>query len=385
MDRLTFSIHPRELEIRRKRCRPVMGIFARAPRAAHTCCNVCGCSRTAFLANRDRYDFPVRTVLCLGCGLIYLVDRLAPEGYSKFYGDGIYRSLTTQFTGHRLGIDVIGRDQVRYAERVIDSLEGFCEPAAQRTLLDIGGSAGLVAASVASRFGCAATVLDPAIDEIAAAKVAGLNGVVGSLETYRTEEKFDIILLCRSIEHMFDLRSSVLKIRDLLTPHGLFYCDIVDFVESCRLLGGPETVTKIDHCYWLCQETAPLIFETLGFEVISADVTSQCDTIGYLLRPCQATLKPRMMSDISINVMVRKLREINSDWRRYGDRPIGFRDKLRRIAYRMKRDVIGRLSSKRFPSFEQPLEELNGQASPRPAYADASAANLVYGIHRRDS
>jgi SAM-dependent methyltransferase len=382
MDRLTFSIHPRELEIRRKRCRPVIGSFARAPRAAHTCCNICGCTRTAFLANRDRYDFSVRTVLCLGCGLIYLVDRLASEGYSKFYGDGIYRSLTTQFSGHQPGIDVIGRDQVRYAARVIDSLEGFCEPSAPRTLLDIGGSAGLVAASVASRFGCAATVLDPAVDEIAAAKIAGLNGVVGSLETYQTEEKFDIILLCRSIEHMFDLRYSILKIRDLLNPHGLFYCDIVDFVESCRLFGGPETVTKIDHCYWLCQETAPIIFETLGFEVISADVTSQSDTIGYLLRPCQATVEPRMTSEMAINVMVRQLREINSDWRRYGDLPNGFRDKLRRIAYRMKRDVVRGLSSKRFSPFEQPFEEPNRPSSPRSACPDTSATNLHYGIHR---
>jgi hypothetical protein len=292
------------------------------------------------LSNRDRYDFPVRTVLCTGCGLIYLVERLTRDEYSKFYASGTYRSLTSKFSGGETHIEAIRCDQVNYAAKVISALEGCFEFQGHRSLLDVGGSAGVVATAVGSRFGCAATVLDPAIEEVAAARAIGVDGVVGSLETFRSGKKFGLILLCRSIEHLYDLRASLLKIRDLLHPDGLFYCDIIDFVECCRCNGAPEAVTKIDHCYWLCQETAPAIFRALGFDIISVDVSWESDCIGYVLRRCQPMGTPRT-SKVALETIVRRLREINSDWHRYGQVPRGIADRLRSAAYRAKRRLLG--------------------------------------------
>ena len=318
----------------------MVGHLGSVVRALHACCNVCGCRQGVVLSNRDRYDFPVRTALCTGCGLIYLVDRLTRDEYSEFYASGTYRSLTSKFCGGETNIEGIRCNQVNYAAKVINALEGCFEFQGHRSLLDVGGSAGFVAAVVASRFGCAATILDPAVEEIAAAQAMGVDGVVGSLETFQSDKKFGLILLCRSIEHLFDLRASLLMIRDLLQPDGLFYCDIIDFVECCRCHGAPEAVTKIDHCYWLCQETAPAIFRALGFEVISVDVSWESDCIGYLLRRCQPMGTPRTAEAV-LDTVVRRLREINSDWHSYGQVPRGIADRLQSRAYRAKRRLLG--------------------------------------------
>jgi 2-polyprenyl-3-methyl-5-hydroxy-6-metoxy-1,4-benzoquinol methylase len=340
-----FSIQPRDLERRRKRCCQALSVLERVPRYHHGSCNVCGSARTAVLANRDRYGFSVRTLMCLGCGLIYLANPLTSSEYMHFYGTNSYRRLTQAFGSHQPNLQAIQEDQAGYARRVIESLSGRYFPHRSGALLDIGGSAGVVAATVGARFGCSVTVLDPSREEIAAAKSIGVEGIVGTLETYRPQQDFDIVLLCRSIEHLWDLKSSLLKIRKLLKPNGLFYCDIVDFLESCRRDGGVETTTKIDHCYWLCQETAPVIFASLGFQIISADVATRPDNIGYVLRPCEPERNSHA-AETTIQSIIRSLREINTDWHKQGQANRGPVDRLRWLAYRAKRRLILALSAR---------------------------------------
>lgn len=333
-----FSIHPHDLQVRRKRCTQFVSALQKLVHSSPSACNICGNHDSVLLAGADRYGLRVRTVMCRNCGLIYLADRLGADAYSNFYADGSYRELTAMFSGQAAHLRTLQEDQLSYATRVINALEEYHDIPSHRLLLDVGGSAGLVALAVSSRLGCAGTVLDPSVEEVAAAESNGLEGVVGSLETYQTDKTFDIILLCRSIEHLFDLRSSLLNIRKLLSPNGVFYCDIVDFPETCRTGGGPEAISKIDHCYWLAQETAPIIFASVGFEIVSMDVGSQSETVGFLLRPCLPSSRIKT-PDIVINALIRRLREISADWRLYGATPRGLGDRLRRTSYRVKRRI----------------------------------------------
>ena len=50
----------------------------------------------AVIATQDRYGIPLRAGLCLESGLVYLMDRLTPEGYTTFYKE-YYRPLVAQF------------------------------------------------------------------------------------------------------------------------------------------------------------------------------------------------------------------------------------------------------------------------------------------------
>ena len=79
-------------------------------------------------------------------------------------------------------------------------------------------------------------------------------------------------LVCNTIEHFFDLRDAFKKIREVITEKSIVICDIADFMASCRLEGPPEVVAKVDHCFWLSLESAPQIFQRLGFKVEAADL-----------------------------------------------------------------------------------------------------------------
>jgi SAM-dependent methyltransferase len=343
---MMFQVHPTSLARRRSRCRPVAERVRVLPRQLQLNCNLCGTSRTLILACQDRYGFPIRTGMCPNCGLVFLVDRLTAEAYSAFYGNGVYRLLSNAFNDGQAKVTDIHREQQNYARELIASLRGYVLGADNAQLLDVGGSAGMVAREVAKHLGLRPFVLDPSEAEIAAARSIGVNGAVGSIETFETSDKFAVILLCRSIEHLFDLSASLKKIHTLLQPDGIFYCDVIDYVESCRRIGAPQTVSKIDHCFWLCQESAPAIFRHLGFEIVSINISSQPQVLGYVLRRCQpAPLEP--MTNEWVTNTVRKLREIDSEWRASAGVPYDAKDWMFRAMYRLKARVFPNLALRR--------------------------------------
>jgi len=115
-----------------------------------TCCNFCGERQNFVIANRDRYGLPVRTAMCLNCGLVYLIDRLTADSYSLFYQEW-YRPLVSRFKGYQHTPDRVSQSQVNYSSTIADAIQGFVNLPKASHLLDIGGSTGGVAAETGFR------------------------------------------------------------------------------------------------------------------------------------------------------------------------------------------------------------------------------------------
>jgi SAM-dependent methyltransferase len=345
----TFLMHASDLAKRRKRCAAAREKLLAFQRHHVPACNMCGSPKNIIIASRDRYGLPLRSAMCVDCGLVYLVDRFSQAGYARFYHDGMYRDVSSSFLGTTHRIAQIQANQTEYAHHLTAMLEGYFSPSAGASLIDIGGSAGIVAFEFQRRFGLRATVLDPSAEEAGAARKLGVETITGSLEDWSTDRKFDLVLLCRSVEHFYDLRGALQKIRGLLSSDGLFYCDIADFNELCRLSGPPETVTKVDHCYWLSHETAPAIFRAAGFEVVSTSLVYNSGQIGFLMRPCEP-VPVTPLAPVWIEDRVRRMLEIESAWQRYGRTCTDWTDWVHRKAYRVKRRLLNAVSSKRTPA-----------------------------------
>jgi SAM-dependent methyltransferase len=331
-----FNIHATDLRRRRARCRPVVQRLLQWERQPATRCNVCGSARHAILSLQDRYGFPARTAMCLDCGLVYVVDRFTAAGYAEFYKQGIYREMISRYKGKPQTIRRVHAAQEHYTEGLLRALQGFVSQGKGARLLDIGGSTGYVASQFEKRLGLRATIIEPAAEEVEAARKLGLDAHVASVEDYQTTEQFDVVLLCRTIEHVFDLRAAFTKIRSLLKPDGLFFCDIAEFMETCRREGPPEVITKIDHVFWLTQETAPGIFGLLGFEIAAAHVTLPPDQMGFLLRRIEPT-RERMAAPGVIDDCLRQFRRVGTEWQRFGQRAYDPLDWLKRRAARVKK------------------------------------------------
>lgn len=231
--------------------------YEQAPKEIVRFCNLCGSARWEILKQRDRYGLDTPTAKCLVCGLVCLSCRMTPEAYREFYRDGHYRELLTRFWRRPMGGAQMWEDQARYARQLSRWLSPFMNGVCGGLLLDLGGSTGIVSELLAKHYNFDATVVEPSKAEADKAQARGLTVANVPIEDYSPNgNHYDLILLCRTVDHLLDIRGVLEKVRAWLAPGGLFFLDFV-----------AVTPPKIDHPYYLTEPTMRRYLETTGFKV----------------------------------------------------------------------------------------------------------------------
>lgn len=258
-------------------------------------CNLCRSTSHVVVAHHDRYGFPVRTCVCLACGLGFLNPRLKASSYASFYRD-TYRPLVSAFHGRLIDAESVEAEQRPYAEGVIRILEPFVRDDAT-SLLDIGGSTGVVADALSQHFGLSAVVLDPAPAEAGRAAARGLEVVVGSAEEFDPAGRtFDLILLCQTIDHLLDPAGVLESMSAMLSPGGTCFMDIVDFRAAYLRNWSVETATKIDHPYSFTEPAAEAMLARAGLRFLHKSYAADHLHIAYVCAGSEAetdALPPR--------------------------------------------------------------------------------------------
>jgi ubiquinone/menaquinone biosynthesis C-methylase UbiE len=155
-----------------------------------------------------------------------------------------------------------------------------------KTLLDIGGSTGVVACHFARDFGLTATVIDPSPLEVAEARRRGLDTITGLVEQHDFGGlTFDVVIICQTVDHLLDVAATLARVHDLIARQGLLFIDIVDFRAAYLRNWSVEDAIKIDHPYYLTESTMTMYLRRAGFEVLRADYAADHLHVGYVCRP----------------------------------------------------------------------------------------------------
>jgi SAM-dependent methyltransferase len=259
--------------------------YTAQPKETRSRCNLCGGNRFVTLTHRDRYGYPASADGCLRCGLVFLNPVMTAEAYGAFYAK-VYRPLVSAYHGRRIDAETLQQEQREYAAVRAETLAPHLARRSAKHLLDVGGSTGVVAHHLKQRFDLEATVIDPAPLEIEVARRLGLSTLTGFVEDYDPgSRRFDLITLCQTVDHLLDVALSLRKIRALLADDGIFFVDIVDFRAAYRRGGAVEAAIKIDHPFYLTEQTARAYLRRGGFEVLAVDWAADHLHVGYVCAP----------------------------------------------------------------------------------------------------
>jgi SAM-dependent methyltransferase len=258
--------------------------FDARPKETVETCNLCGSTDFAELARTDRYGYPAALRMCARCGLGFLSPRLTAAEYGAFY-ERVYRPLVSAHHGRRIDAETVQDDQRGYAADLVEFLRGNL-PAPPGTVMDVGGSTGIVAAAVRDAFGSDPTVLDPAPDELEVAAAAGMETIAGFAEDFDPgERRWDLVLLCQTIDHLLDVRGTLESMRRMTAEGGHAFVDVLDLLIAARAR-GTEGAAKIDHPYYLTHDTALAFLGSVGYEPV-AERLSDDGHWGFLVRPAE--------------------------------------------------------------------------------------------------
>jgi 2-polyprenyl-3-methyl-5-hydroxy-6-metoxy-1,4-benzoquinol methylase len=272
---------------RRERITALSFDYATQPREAVDVCNLCGEARFVVVTHRDRYGYDAQAHACSRCGLVFLNPRMTPAAYARFY-DGIYRPLVSAFHGRLIDAQTIQAEQHEYAVERAKLLRPFVHKSRGATLLDIGGSTGVVAHHFAREFGLDATVIDPAPLEIEQARRLGVDTIAGLVEQHDFgDRRFDAVIICQTVDHLLDVSGTLRRVRQLLAADGLLLVDIVDFRAAYLRNWSVEDAVKIDHPYYLTEPTMDAYLRRAGFDVRRVDYAADHLHVSYVCTPTE--------------------------------------------------------------------------------------------------
>ncbi|MEX1248255.1 MAG: class I SAM-dependent methyltransferase [Anaerolineales bacterium] len=285
--------------------------YADQPKEWVELCNLCVGNYFVQLCDRDRYGFTANAYACGRCGLVFLNPRLTGTAYSDFYAR-VYRPLVSAYHGRVIDAKSIQGEQGEYARERAEFAAPFLGRRPGGRLLDIGGSTGVVAQHFSQRFGYAGVVLDPSAEELREAKARGLSTIHGLFEgTDFGSEKFDLLLLCQTIDHLLDISVTLTKVRECLTEGGIFFFDIVDLRAAYLRHWNINEVIKIDHPYYLTQETTEAFLRQKGFTVLRKGYAADRLHISYVC----ASIAPdsgHLPSPESVELLLREIRTVQN-------------------------------------------------------------------------
>ncbi len=267
---MTATLEPSiitEFTDRMERCKTLgYDYAARATRDVVTC-NVCRQKNTYPIAQMDRYGFAVTCLECKNCQTAWLTPRMSPADYQDFYSHW-YRPLLSAWYGKEFSAESIETDQTLYARIVCDSLSKWIIQKNGGSLLDVGGSTGIMAQALADMFQLVPTVLDPCEAELARAKQRGFATIHGQIESTGIFEKFDVITMMQTIEHLSDPRAVMLKLKCLLNPGGIiiFDCNQWQMQKTAKPI---EMFVKIDHLHYFADYSIRWLVESCGLNLIT--------------------------------------------------------------------------------------------------------------------
>jgi 2-polyprenyl-3-methyl-5-hydroxy-6-metoxy-1,4-benzoquinol methylase len=273
-------------------------------------CNLCGARSFVVLTHVDRYGYPAQAHACTACGLVFLNPRMTAQAYGRFY-DGVYRPLVSAFHGRLIDAHTIQAEQREYAAERMGFLRPFVSGRGYRTLLDIGGSTGVVAHAFTSEFGLEGTLIDPAPLEVEQARRLGLETITGLVEAHAFgDRRFDVVIICQTVDHLLDVAGTLRRVRGLLSPQGLLFVDIVDFRAAYLRNWSVEAAVKIDHPYYLTESTMRAFLRATGFSVIRTDYAADHLHVSYACHP--STSEPCAADGTAAAEMLREVRFVQN-------------------------------------------------------------------------
>ncbi|MDD5629618.1 MAG: class I SAM-dependent methyltransferase [Elusimicrobia bacterium] len=188
---------------------------------------LCGSKDHLVVNDKDRFGFPVSSLLCQACGLIRLSPKLKAEDLPLFYEE-VYWGLVTGSSEESAVLDTGGEGFARELHR---ALAPFLPASGRLKIAEIGCGNGIKLSSLksllrehgveAALFGC-----DYSSNAVAQCRKKGIRAVQADLAALSAEAPYDAVIMSHVLEHFHDPLAELARIRKLLAPQGRLYIEV---------------------------------------------------------------------------------------------------------------------------------------------------------------
>lgn len=193
---------------------------------------------------------------CISCGLGETQD-LKPKG-GKYHRDQTYIEEESLFENIFL----------KRVNKIVKFLE-------KGRVLEIGCSTGIMLSLLQKR-GFVVQGVEVSKNAIDVARKKGIDVLIGDFNKLKINEKFDVVILNHTLEHLDNPLEVVEKINSLLSPGGLLYIDVPNFGGLSARLWGENWPLLLphEHKWHFTFSSLKILLSSIGFKIIFVDRSS---------------------------------------------------------------------------------------------------------------
>jgi 2-polyprenyl-3-methyl-5-hydroxy-6-metoxy-1,4-benzoquinol methylase len=203
-------------------------------------------------------------VECMHCTHRYCEIKDDGNHLEKVYGDDYFFEGKQGYPNYLNQKDIL----LGYGRKYAKALSKYTKPG---KLLDVGSAAGFILKGFSDAgWQCCGLEPNNTMAEYGR-KELGLNIITGGLETFATNEKFDVVSIIQVIGHFINLDHAIENIGKLLKPNGLVLIESWDRSSlMARMMGknwheySPPSVIN-----WFNDKTLTQLLVYYGFELLA--------------------------------------------------------------------------------------------------------------------
>lgn len=237
-------------------------------------CNLCGSRDAVVVSERDRRSQPLRSLLCLGCGLVYTDPRPQAAELAAWYREG-YR---LEYKGHRHPRPMqVYRNTIAAGDRLA-RMQGRVPPAGR--LLDVGSGSGEFL-YLARHAGYRTRGLEPDSGYSAWTRDhLGLEVETRPLDAGPPSgAPFDVITIFHVLEHLGNPREAVATLSEWLRPSGYLVVEVPNIESRCT---APHHRFHRAHLFHFNTETLSALGEMSDLRVSDTVLSQDGGTVTII-------------------------------------------------------------------------------------------------------
>lgn len=250
-------------------------------------CALCGNNHVQVVGERDRDGKPLRNVLCIACGMVWVDSRPSDENIDKFYSSDYrlrYKGAYQPKPKHCY------RETLRAITRINRFLPVY-QPGMR--VLDVGAGAGFFAYAL-KRKGILIDGIEPNEEyaNYARAELDLHNVRTGFLKDIEEDDSYDLITINHVFEHLPDPCLSMQQMHRILRSEGRVIMEVPNVEATYH---APNKIFHIGHLYWYNPQTIQALAMRFGFTVDDVQLAPGTKHINLVLRK-SGRITPNMIS-----------------------------------------------------------------------------------------
>lgn len=225
----------------------------------------CGDAGGQEIALKDRFGFPVRTVLCMRCGLLRTSPRMTPAAAALFY-EKEYRELYEGFwrtVEARFEYDLrLGEQRIALMPRLMSKVE---------TVFDVGCAAGGMLQAL-KNIGKVTAGCDMDRRYLEYGRGKGLHLVEGGVKELIDDvgAPADLAVFFHVLEHFFDLKRELEEVVDAVRPGGFVLVLVPGLATvASNYRGDLLLYFQNAHNYHFSAPVLRYVLESVGVKVLT--------------------------------------------------------------------------------------------------------------------